>query len=46
MDLKHQKYELNESMGEDEIIRSLKVGKWIIATYSIDLNLNYKKKTF
>jgi hypothetical protein len=25
MDLKHQKYELNESMGEDELIRSLKV---------------------
>lgn len=25
MDLKHQKYELNENTGEDELIRNLKV---------------------
>lgn len=27
MDTKHQKYELNESIGEDELIRNLKVKK-------------------
>lgn len=34
MDTKHQKYELSESIGEDELIRNLKVKE------------NYEKKIF